>query len=95
MSGGWKIDFHMGEREDEAVPCSPFTYLAEAIKRKSPQSFFVTASCLGHNTNYMAHPVVAVAHEQLRHTPDERKLFLDNVVMVLELMEAQRNVDRD
>lgn len=93
MSAEWDVQFHMGEREDEQKPCSPFTYLEEAINRKSPQSFFVTASRLLDDPDYKAYPIVAIVQEKVTHTRAERKLFLDNIVTMLELMEAQRNVD--
>lgn len=93
MSDEWVVEFNMGKRVDERVPRSPFTYLEEAIKRKTPQSFFITASCLVDDSTYTAHPIVALVQEKVRHTPSERKLFLDNIITMLELMEAQRNVD--
>ena len=104
MSDEWTVEFFMSERVDEKMPYGPFEYLDEALKRKSPQRFFLTGVFAGDrhglaaNPNmpltFKGHPIVAIAGEKVRHTPSERKLFLDNIITMLELMEAQRDVDR-
>lgn len=83
----------MGAREDEAKPCSPFTYIELATHRITKQTFYITADRLGDDADYKAHPIAAIVTEQIAHTTAERKLFLDNIVVMLELMEAQRDVD--
>lgn len=91
----WKVDFHMGEREDERVVCGPYTYLEHALTRATPQRFFITGRFISDSRNSLiARPVPATVGEYVAHTPAERKLFLDNIVTMLELMEAQRDVDR-
>lgn len=95
MSAEWDVEFHLLDRTDQRKPNGPFEYLGEALKRKSPQRFFVMGVASRHDSQqgYVSAPIVAVAIENVRHTPKQRKLFLDNIVTMLELMEAQRNVD--
>lgn len=105
MSDEWVVEFFMSERVDDKTPYGPFVYLDEALKRKSPQRFFLTGVFAGarHGLSstpdapitFKGHPIVAIAGEKVRHTVAERKLFLDNIITMLELMEAQRDVDRN
>ena len=110
MSDEWTVEFFMSARIDDKTPYGPFVYLDEALKRKSPQRFFLTGVFAGARheisgvsasvmvdrpVTFKGHPIVAIASEKVRHTVAERKLFLDNIITMLELMEAQRDVDRN
>lgn len=97
----WDVTFHMGVREDLRVPCGPFTYLEEALTRNTAQRFFICGEFAYQDPTYKdptyptASPIPAIVTELVVHTPAERRLFLDNIVTMLELMEAQRDVDRN
>jgi hypothetical protein len=86
----------MDVREDLQVPCGPFEYLDHAVLRKAPQRFFIVGQFAKQDAQYpLSNPIAAIVQELETHTRAERRLFLDNIVVMLELMEAQRDVDRN
>lgn len=92
----WEVTFHMDVRDDGKRPRSPFVYLEQAVLRKAPQRFFLTGQFLAADGTYpLSHPIAAIVQELETHTRAERRVFLDNIVSMLELMEAQRDVDRN
>lgn len=98
MSDEWVVEFFMDVREDSRIPCGPFTYLEESLTRKTAQRFFICGEFRAPHTDPTyptASPIPAIVSEHVAHTPAERKLFLDNIITMLELMEAQRDVDRN
>lgn len=93
----WDVTFHMEQRaHTQAMPHSPFEYLHEAVSRVPQQRFFITGVFREPDRNVpLSNPIAAIVNELEAHTPTERRLFLDNIVVMLELMEAQRDVDRN
>ena len=92
----WDVTFHMDVREGSRVPCGPFAYLEQAVLRKAPQRFFICGQFAQEDGQYpLASPIAAIVQELETHTRAERRWFLDNIVSMLELMEAQRDVDRN
>ena len=96
----WEVAFHMEAREVESEaakePHGPFEYLHEAVERVVPQTFFITGKFKAPDRTYpLSNPIAAIVYERAVHTPAERRVFLDNIVSMLELMEAQRDVDRN
>jgi hypothetical protein len=94
----WDVIFHMDVRGDLRVPCGPFTYLEESLTRNTAQRFFICGEFERPHvdpTYPTASPIPAIVTELVVHTHAERRLFLDNIVTMLELMEAQRDVDRN
>jgi len=86
----------MDVREDEKRPCGPFVYLEQAVLRKAPQRFFICGTFVQDDRQFpLSNPIAAIVQEHETHTRAERRLFLDNIVTMLELMEAQRDVDRN
>lgn len=92
----WAVTFHMDVRDNEKLPHGPFTYLEQAVLRKAPQRFFVTGRYAQDDRQFpLSNPIAAIVQEHETHTRAERRQFLDNIVTMLELMEAQRDVDRN
>jgi hypothetical protein len=92
----WEVTFHMDVRDDGRRACSPFTYYEQAVLRKAPQRFFVTGQYVRSDSAFpLSNPIAAIAQELETHTRTERRVFLNNIVKMLELMEAQRDVDRN
>jgi hypothetical protein len=88
----------MDVRGDLRVPCGPFVYLEEELTRNTAQRFFILGEFKRPHldpTYPTAAPIPAIAQELEVHTPAERREFLNNIVSMLELMEAQRDVDRN
>jgi hypothetical protein len=80
--------------DDAKRPCSPFEYLGQAVLRKAPQRFFVMGQFAKQDAQYpLSNPIAAIVQERETHTRAERREFLNNIVSMLELMEAQRDVD--
>lgn len=94
MSEGWTVEFFMDVRDDRKLPQGPFKYLEQAVLRKAPQRFFITGQFAQEITESpLSNPIAAIVQEHVTHTRAERRVFLDNIVTMLELMEAQRDVD--
>jgi hypothetical protein len=75
-------------------PVGPYTYIDTALDRGFPANFYITGSPIPQDP-LRANPIVAVVKESKAHTRAERREFLNNIVSMLELMEAQRDVDRN